>query len=170
MWFTPRSTAVRNARSARLRSAGGPNTPRPASCIAPYPIRATSRSPPSFHVPASSAFVMAPTCPRLSLGARRWQEGATMECVTTMDSAVEVRGEAELRLRTAPIYRTARTEMSCVAPDLRTWAVMHQSTPEAPAVPSWVPRVTDGFTVRKLYSPAVLVDPRSEPLVRRLES
>src|SRR5215212_9734825 len=170
MWFTPSPTAVLRARSARSRSAGGPNTCGPASCIAPYPIRATSRSPPSFHVPAASACVMPPTCPRSPLGARDWQQGATMECVTTMDSAVEVRGEAELRLRTAPIYATARTEMSCAAPDLRTWAVLHETTPEAPAVPSWVPRVPDGFTVRKLYGPAVLVDPRSEPLVRRLES
>lgn len=87
-----------------------------------------------------------------------------------MDSAVEIRGEADLRLRTAPIYATARTEMSCASPDLRTWAVMHESTAEAPAVPSWVPRVPGGFIVRKLYGPAVLVDPRSEPLVRRLES
>jgi DNA-binding NarL/FixJ family response regulator len=93
-----------------------------------------------------------------------------MEGVTAVDSAVEIRGEAELRLRTAPIYATARTEMSCVSPDLRTWAVLHESTAGAPAVPSWVPRVPGGFTVRKLYSPAVLVDPRAEPLVRRLES
>jgi DNA-binding NarL/FixJ family response regulator len=93
-----------------------------------------------------------------------------MECVALVDSAVEVRGEDELRLVTAPIYRTARSEMWCTAPDLRTWAVMHQGTPAAPAVPSWVPRAPHGFRVRKLYSPAVLVDPRAEPLVRRLES
>jgi DNA-binding NarL/FixJ family response regulator len=93
-----------------------------------------------------------------------------MGSVTLVDSAVEIRGAAELRLRTAPIYATARTEMSCVAPDLRTWAVLHESSPAAPAVPSWVPRVPGGFTVRKLYGPAVLVDPRAEPLVRRLES
>jgi DNA-binding NarL/FixJ family response regulator len=93
-----------------------------------------------------------------------------MECVTRMDSAVEIRGEGELRLRAAPIYATARSEMSCTAPDLRTWAVLHESTPAAPAVPSWVPQVPGGFTVRKLYGPAVLVDPRSEPLVRRLEA
>jgi DNA-binding NarL/FixJ family response regulator len=93
-----------------------------------------------------------------------------MERVTSVDRAVEVRGEDELRRVTAPIHRTARTEMSCTAPDLRTWAVLHRDTEAAPAVPSWVPRVPDGFRVRKLYSPAVLVDPRSEPLVRQLES
>jgi len=30
-----------------------------------------------------------------------------MECVTAVDSAIEVRGEAGLRLRTAPTYRAA---------------------------------------------------------------
>ena len=37
-----------------------------------------------------------------------------MECVTAVDSAIEVRGEAELRLRTAPIYQAARSR--CPAP------------------------------------------------------
>jgi DNA-binding NarL/FixJ family response regulator len=93
-----------------------------------------------------------------------------MECVTGVDSAIEIRGEAELRLRTAPIYRTARFEMSCTAPDLRTWSVLHLSTDEAPAVPSWVPRVPHGFRVRKLYSPAVLLDPRSARHADQIEA
>lgn len=87
-----------------------------------------------------------------------------------MDSAIEVRGEVELRLRTAPLFAAAREEMSCTAPDLRTWAALHESGGAAPAVPSWVPRVPAGFRVRKLYGPAVLVDPRSAALVDRLES
>lgn len=87
-----------------------------------------------------------------------------------MDSAIEVRGEVELRLRTAPLFAAAREEMSCTAPDLRTWAALHESDATAPAVPSWVPRVPAGFRVRKLYAPAVLVDPRSAALVHRLES
>ena len=51
-----------------------------------------------------------------------------MDCVTAVDSAIEVRGEAELRLRTAPIYRAARFEMSCTAPDLRTWSVLYEAS------------------------------------------
>ena len=92
-----------------------------------------------------------------------------MECVTAVDSAIEIRGEAELRLRTAPIYRAARFEMSCTAPDLRTWSVLHLST-DAPAVPSWVPRVPHGFRVRKLYSPAVVLDPRSTRHADQIEA
>jgi hypothetical protein len=93
-----------------------------------------------------------------------------MERVTAVDSAIEVRGEAELRLRTAPIYRAARFEMSCTAPDLRTWSVLQLSTDEAPAVPSWVPRVQHGFLVRKLYGPQVLLDPRSARPADRIEA
>ena len=87
-----------------------------------------------------------------------------------MDSAIEVRGEVELRLRTAGLFAAAREEMSCTAPDLRTWAALHRSDAAAPAVPTWIPRVPAGFTVRKLYAPAVLVDPRSAEVVHRLES
>src|SRR4051812_26672523 len=45
MWSTPSSTARRSTASAWSRSRGGPNTPGPASCIAPNPIRRTGRSP-----------------------------------------------------------------------------------------------------------------------------
>src|SRR3954463_13050319 len=45
MWSTPSSTARRRTASAASRSRGGPNTPGPASCIAPNPIRRTSWSP-----------------------------------------------------------------------------------------------------------------------------
>ena len=90
--------------------------------------------------------------------------------MTAVDSAIEIRGEAELRLHTAPIYRAARFEMSCTAPDLRTWSVLHLSTDEAPAVPSWVPRVPHGFRVRKLYSPQVVLDPRSARHADQIEA
>ncbi|HEV7656696.1 MAG TPA: hypothetical protein VGP36_18430 [Mycobacteriales bacterium] len=94
-----------------------------------------------------------------------------MECVTAaMDNAIEVRGEAELRLRAAPIFAAARFEMSCAAPDLRTWAVLHVSDAAAPAVPSWVPKVAGGFRSRKLYRPQVLVDPRAAEHVHQLEA
>ena len=42
MWSTPSSTARRRTASAASRSRGGPNTPGPASCMAPNPIRPTS--------------------------------------------------------------------------------------------------------------------------------
>src|SRR3954465_4674853 len=45
MWSPPSSTARRRTASAASRSRGGPNTPGPASCIAPNPIRRTGRSP-----------------------------------------------------------------------------------------------------------------------------
>jgi DNA-binding NarL/FixJ family response regulator len=93
-----------------------------------------------------------------------------MECVPAVDSAIEVRGEVELRLRATPIFASAREGIMCTAPDLRTWAVLHQSSAAAPAVPSWVPKVPAGFTSRKLYSPAVLLDPRSAPHVDQLEA
>src|SRR3954453_4344602 len=44
MWSTPSSTARRRTASAASRSRGGPNTPGPASCMAPNPIRPTSWS------------------------------------------------------------------------------------------------------------------------------
>src|ERR1700724_3518556 len=41
MWFTPDATASRRTATAASGSLGGPHTPGPASCIAPYPIRLT---------------------------------------------------------------------------------------------------------------------------------
>src|SRR3954447_22521001 len=45
MWFTPSSTARRRTAIAASRSSGGPITCGPASCMAPYPMRWTERSP-----------------------------------------------------------------------------------------------------------------------------
>src|SRR3954451_11804896 len=45
MWFTPSSTVRRRTAIAASRSAGGPITCGPASCMAPYPMRWTERSP-----------------------------------------------------------------------------------------------------------------------------
>src|SRR2546427_12438533 len=41
MWFTRDSTASRKTAMAPSTSRGGPKTPGPASCIAPYPMRFT---------------------------------------------------------------------------------------------------------------------------------
>ena len=45
MWSTPSSTARRNTARAPSGSLGGPNTPGPASCIAPKPMRLMGLSP-----------------------------------------------------------------------------------------------------------------------------
>src|SRR5206468_2192570 len=45
MWSTPSSTARRSTARAASGSRGGPNTPGPASCIAPKPMRLTEWRP-----------------------------------------------------------------------------------------------------------------------------
>src|ERR1700728_1720870 len=45
MWSTPSSTARRSTALAFSGSLGGPNTPGPASCIAPKPMRLMGLSP-----------------------------------------------------------------------------------------------------------------------------
>src|SRR5215216_5030508 len=45
MWSTPSSIARRSTAWAAARSRGGPNTPGPASCIAPSPMRRMGRPP-----------------------------------------------------------------------------------------------------------------------------
>src|SRR3984957_11399763 len=57
MWSTPLATASRSTASAASRSFGGPNTPGPASCIAPYPTRFTVRAP-SANAPALPMSIM----------------------------------------------------------------------------------------------------------------
>lgn len=51
MCVIPRSTASRRTATAASRSAGGPNTCGPASCMAPYPMRVTVRSLAMVNVP-----------------------------------------------------------------------------------------------------------------------
>src|SRR5256885_7266303 len=45
MWPPPSASARRSTARAALGSRGGPNTPGPASCIAPKPIRLIGLSP-----------------------------------------------------------------------------------------------------------------------------
>src|SRR4051794_10994964 len=54
MRSTPSSTARRSTRTHSSRSRGSPQIPLPVSCIAPYPSRCTSRSPPILNVPLAS--------------------------------------------------------------------------------------------------------------------
>src|SRR5258707_9012493 len=55
MWFTPSATAARSTAMASSRSRGGPKTPSPASCIAPYPMRHTDLSARRQREPACAA-------------------------------------------------------------------------------------------------------------------
>lgn len=71
--------------------------------------------------------------------------------VTVLD---EARGDADLRRRVASVFAAAREEMICAAPDLNTWAVLYHSTAAAPALST-----RSDLRVRKLYGPAVVLDP-----------
>src|ERR671923_2252 len=62
MWSTPSSTARRRTARAASGSRGGPNTPGPASCIAPKPMRFTVKEP---------RLVMAPGSATVTDGTRR---------------------------------------------------------------------------------------------------
>ncbi|NKQ55095.1 response regulator transcription factor [Amycolatopsis sp. K13G38] len=69
----------------------------------------------------------------------------------TTGDVVVVRGEEELFARTAHLFAAAE-EIACAANDLHTWAVTHQFHGEQDHRP------LEG-RVRKLYRPAVLLDP-----------
>src|SRR5665213_3183976 len=71
MSWTPASTASRRTAMAVWRSAGGPKTPGPGSCMAPNPIRWTGR-------PARRT-VSVGTDPYWSPGALRGQKGSVEE-------------------------------------------------------------------------------------------
>src|ERR1700683_954219 len=60
MWSTPAATAARSTRSPSSRSRGGPKTPSPASCIAPYPARRTRHGPSAKDPPSSRPFQLTP--------------------------------------------------------------------------------------------------------------
>src|SRR4051794_32485681 len=70
MWLTPSSMARRRTAIAASRSAGGPITCGPASCMAPYPIRWTDRSP-SGNEPDFSAVNVMPDSYTAKLSAMR---------------------------------------------------------------------------------------------------
>ncbi|WP_206797732.1 response regulator transcription factor [Amycolatopsis sp. MtRt-6] len=80
-----------------------------------------------------------------------------MEKVTDV---VVVRGEAELLERTAHLFELA-TEISCAARDLHTWAMAHPSAPARE-------RSVLGLTVRKVYLPGVLFDPKLAEHLRQI--
>src|SRR6478672_11441135 len=55
MKVTPSSTARRSTRIASSWSRGSPHTPGPGICMAPYPNRATGKSPPMANCPLARA-------------------------------------------------------------------------------------------------------------------
>lgn len=73
---------------------------------------------------------------------------------------VVVRGEAELLARTAHLF-TSADEVACAANDLHTWAIAHQHKHD--------PRGYATRRVRKLYRPAVLLDPAQAAHLEELE-
>lgn len=76
-----------------------------------------------------------------------------------MSAVTIVRGEDELFARTAHLFATA-SEISCAARDLHTWAA---TRPQAPVPSDRHP------LVRKLYRPAVLLNPTMAQHLRALK-
>lgn len=72
-----------------------------------------------------------------------------------------VYGEEEVHARTAHLF-TAATDMACAANDLFTWAAT-RPRPEGPL------RHLDGKRIRKIFRPAVLLDPSGAEHVRELD-
>src|SRR6266436_10417829 len=95
MWFTPAATASRRTAIAASGSLGGPHTPGPASCIAPYPIRLTVNDVPGkvnrpprvdlFIVSSIAASIRAKTVLRTT---------SEHECLNRMWQAADLRGVA----------------------------------------------------------------------------
>ncbi len=80
----------------------------------------------------------------------------------TENELVSIRGHRELYERTRHLFLSAKTEISCAAKDLYTWANL-RGDGERPPMPENRPR---GFLIRKLYQPGMLLDPVSTQIVR----
>lgn len=84
-----------------------------------------------------------------------------MELVSGTASLAVVYGEEEVHARTAHLFAAA-TDMACAANDLFTWAAT-RPRPDRPP-----PRL-DGKRIRKIFRPAVLLDPSGAEHVRELD-
>lgn len=84
--------------------------------------------------------------------------------MTVVDQVVVVRGEQELYRRAGQLFTGATTEFACAADTVRTFG--HREADDA-AFASTAARIRAGLRVRKLYQPAVLLDPASAGQVRR---
>jgi DNA-binding NarL/FixJ family response regulator len=80
--------------------------------------------------------------------------------MTTENELVVIRGHQELYEKTWHLFEAAKTEIACAANDLNTWVSTRDDSPPAPD------RSLAGFTVRKLYRPGILLDPRGTRHVR----
>jgi DNA-binding NarL/FixJ family response regulator len=85
----------------------------------------------------------------------------------TDDQTSTVRGDAELITRAGHLFDAVREEFVCAARDMATW-----SQPEARSAVARRVRAagTDGFTVRKLWSPLTLADEAQRTHLRRLHA
>ncbi|WP_422773343.1 hypothetical protein ACN28C_10705 [Plantactinospora sp. WMMC1484] len=68
---------------------------------------------------------------------------------------ITVRGEDELVRQAGHLFAGTRTEFACAATDLGTWS---RATARMGLVADVRPRLRAGLTIRKLYTPAALVD------------
>jgi DNA-binding NarL/FixJ family response regulator len=80
----------------------------------------------------------------------------------TENELVAISGHEELYARTWHLFEAAKSEIACAANDLHTWVQSREDEPRGPKAP------LDGFTVRKLYRPAILLDPVGAAHVRRM--
>src|ERR1700761_8653272 len=165
MWLMPSSTTLRSTAMAASSSSGGPNTPGPASCIAPKPIRVTSSVLPNFQVPAAVTFslLMGPVHQSGGAAAPWWQQPATRRTggewmvMSTLTAAprpgdgqvITLRGEAELFARAGHLFE-AREEFVCAAMDMRTWSRRDAQHVKAAQIAA---NLASGLQMRKLYNP-----------------
>lgn len=85
----------------------------------------------------------------------------------TDDHTWTVRGDAELIARAGHLFDAVREEFVCAARDLATWSHPEARSAIARRV---VASGTDGFAVRKLWSPLALADEAQRAHLRRLDA
>jgi DNA-binding NarL/FixJ family response regulator len=85
----------------------------------------------------------------------------------TDDQTSTVRGDAELIARAGHLFDAVREEFVCAARDLATWSRPQTRSLVARRVAA---AGTDGFTVRKLWSPLVLADEAQRAHLRQLDA
>ena len=78
-----------------------------------------------------------------------------------------MRGDAELIARAGHLFEAVHEEFACAARDLFTWSQPEARSAVARRV---LASGTDGFTVRKLWSPLALADGAQRAHLRRLDA
>ncbi|HEV2779189.1 MAG TPA: DNA-binding response regulator [Actinophytocola sp.] len=82
--------------------------------------------------------------------------------MSTDNELAVIRGHEELYARTWHLFEAARSEIACAANDLYTWLCAREGELPAPDKP------LGAVTVRKLYRPALLLNPAGVAHVRRM--